>query len=39
MWVRVAIRPDDTPETFEARMHDAEREIIVEAIGRCIKQA
>jgi formyltetrahydrofolate-dependent phosphoribosylglycinamide formyltransferase len=34
----VPIQPGDTPETFEARMHDAEHEIIVEAIGRCIEQ-
>ena len=33
----VPIQPDDTVETFEARMHDAEHEIIVEAIGRCIE--
>lgn len=31
----VPIEPGDTVETFEARMHDAEHEIIVEAIGRC----
>jgi formyltetrahydrofolate-dependent phosphoribosylglycinamide formyltransferase len=33
----VPIQPGDTPEAFEARMHDAEHEIIVEAIAKCIE--
>ncbi|MBN1311940.1 MAG: phosphoribosylglycinamide formyltransferase [Anaerolineae bacterium] len=34
----VPIKPDDTVDDFEARMHKTEHQIIVEAIARCIKQ-
>jgi len=34
----VSIEPGDTVDDFEARMHDTEHEIIVEAIAKCIEQ-
>jgi folate-dependent phosphoribosylglycinamide formyltransferase PurN len=34
----VPIQPGDTADSFEARMHDAEHNIIVEAIAKCIEQ-
>ena len=33
----VPIAPDDTPETFEARVHEAEHRLIVEALRRVIQ--
>ena len=35
----VPIRPEDTLESFEARMHAAEHRLIVEAIGRVISES
>jgi formyltetrahydrofolate-dependent phosphoribosylglycinamide formyltransferase len=35
----VPLRPDDTLETFEARMHETEHRLIVEAIRRTLGAA
>jgi folate-dependent phosphoribosylglycinamide formyltransferase PurN len=34
----VPIEPDDTLDSFEARLHTAEHQLIVEAVGRALRR-